>query len=44
VAFYTYPATGHWFCKPDRIDAYDQAAADLAWERTLAFLKRSPVG
>jgi carboxymethylenebutenolidase len=41
VTFHRYSGTGHWFCEPDRTDAYDQAAADLAWERTLAFLKDS---
>lgn len=39
VTFYRYPGTGHWFCEPDRIQAYNQAAASLAWDRTLAFLK-----
>jgi carboxymethylenebutenolidase len=41
VTFYSYPGTGHWFFEPDRSQAYNQAAASLAWERTLAFLKRS---
>lgn len=41
VTFYRYPGTGHWFFEPDRSDAYNQAAATLAWERTLSFLKRS---
>jgi carboxymethylenebutenolidase len=41
VTFYRYPGTGHWFCEPDRTQAYNQAAADLAWDRTLAFLQRS---
>ncbi len=41
VTFYCYPDTGHWFFEPDRAQAYDQAAAGLAWERTLAFLRRS---
>lgn len=41
VTFYRYPDTGHWFFEPDRSEAYNQAAANLAWERTLAFLKRS---
>jgi carboxymethylenebutenolidase len=40
VTFYRYPGTGHWFCEPDRPDAYNPAAASLAWERTLDFLKR----
>jgi carboxymethylenebutenolidase len=40
VTFHHYPGTGHWFFEPDRVDAYHQAAATLAWERTLAFLKR----
>jgi carboxymethylenebutenolidase len=39
VAFYHYPATGHWFFEPDRVEAYNQAAAVLAWERTLSFLR-----
>ena len=41
VTFYHYPGTGHWFMEPDRTDAYNQTAASLAWERTLAFLKSS---
>jgi carboxymethylenebutenolidase len=40
VSFYHYPATGHWFCEPDRLQAFNQAAASLAWDRTLAFLNR----
>jgi carboxymethylenebutenolidase len=38
VSFHRYSNTGHWFFEPDRPDAYNQAAAALAWERTLAFL------
>ncbi len=40
VTFYRYPGTGHWFFEPDRAAAYNAAAAKLAWERTLEFLKR----
>ncbi len=41
VMFYRYPGTGHWFFEEDRTDAYNPAAADLAWERTLTFLRNS---
>ena len=39
VTFYHYPGTGHWFFEPDRVDSYNEAAARLAWERTLEFLR-----
>ena len=38
ATFYRYEGTGHWFFEPDREDAFNQEAASLAWERTLAFL------
>ncbi|HEV2073092.1 MAG TPA: dienelactone hydrolase family protein [Thermomicrobiales bacterium] len=38
VTFHLYPGTGHWFVEPNRTDAYDAAAAELVWERTLDFL------
>lgn len=41
VTIYRYDDTGHWFVEPDRLQAYNQAAARLAWDRTLAFLRRS---
>ncbi len=40
VTFYRYPDTGHWFFEPDRTVVFNESAAKLAWERTLAFLER----
>lgn len=39
VTFHFYPGTGHWFAEPDRPEAYNERASDLAWERTLRFLQ-----
>jgi carboxymethylenebutenolidase len=41
VTFHRYSGTGHWFFEPDRSQAFNQAAASLAWDRTLTFLRRS---
>lgn len=43
VSFYRYQGTGHWFFEPDRPEAFNQAAATLAWERTLTFLRGDSV-
>jgi carboxymethylenebutenolidase len=40
VTFHRYAGAGHWFFEPDRAEAYRADAADLAWNRTLAFLQR----
>jgi carboxymethylenebutenolidase len=38
VTIHRYPGTGHWFAEPSR-DAYRAEAADLAFERTVTFLR-----
>ena len=35
--FHVYDGAGHWFFEPD--DHHDAAAAELAWQRTVDFLK-----
>jgi carboxymethylenebutenolidase len=46
VDFHRYPGVGHWFMEPDRADAYDAAAAELAFGRIVAFLRENlgPLG
>jgi carboxymethylenebutenolidase len=39
VVIQRYPGTGHWFAEPSR-DAYRPEAAGLAFERTVAFLRK----
>ncbi len=39
--FYVYPQAGHWFMETDRPEAYNPAAARLAWRRLVKFLKIS---
>ena len=42
--FHTYEGTGHWFFESDRSDAFVPEAADLAWHRTLSFLREQRSG
>jgi carboxymethylenebutenolidase len=37
---FIYPNAGHAFANEDRPDAYNEEAAELAWERTMEFLAR----
>lgn len=41
VTFHQYAGTGHWFFEPDRSDAYRRDAAQVAWTRTVSFLKET---
>jgi carboxymethylenebutenolidase len=38
VTIHRYPGTGHWFAEPSQ-DAYRPEAADLAFDRTVSFLR-----
>ena len=40
VTLHTYPEAGHWFFESNRPESYLPSAAQLAWERTVEFLRR----
>lgn len=40
ATLHIYPGVAHWFFEADRPE-YDSAAAQLAWERTVEFLKKT---
>lgn len=44
VTFHTYTGTTHWFFEEDRRDAFNAAAARVAWQRTMGFLTTHLVG
>ncbi|MFW5942915.1 MAG: dienelactone hydrolase family protein [Chloroflexota bacterium] len=39
VTVHMYPEAGHWFVESDHPDTFYPEAADLAWQRTIAFLQ-----
>jgi len=39
LELHRYPGTGHWFAEEGIVEHYDAGAAELAWQRTLAFLE-----
>ncbi|MDP9316288.1 MAG: dienelactone hydrolase family protein [Chloroflexota bacterium] len=39
LTLHIYPEVGHWFFEDDRREHYDPAAAVLAWQRTIEFLR-----
>jgi carboxymethylenebutenolidase len=44
VTFHWYDGASHWFMEDNRPDAYDAAAAQLAWQRTVDFLRNTLAG
>jgi len=44
VTFHWYEGAGHWFFEANRPDAYNAEAAELAWQRTVDFLRANLAG
>jgi carboxymethylenebutenolidase len=44
VTFHVYPGAKHWFFESDVTDAFDPAAAEIAWTRTVEFLRAALPG
>lgn len=42
VEVFDYETGGHLFTDPSKADEYDEAGAELFWERTLAFCAKLP--
>jgi carboxymethylenebutenolidase len=40
ATLYRYEDVGHWFFESDRLDAYNPETSQLAWDRTISFLKK----
>ncbi len=39
ASLYVYPGVDHAFFNEDRPEVHDEAASELLWERTVAFLR-----
>ncbi len=44
VTFHVYPGAKHWFFESDVPGAFDPAAAEIAWTRTIEFLRTALSG
>ena len=39
AVYHVYPGTGHWYFEKNRTAEFNREAADLSWERTVAFFR-----